>query len=180
MDDDIDPHIGCDKMSLCGSVKQTKHVTFRAYDNREREGAKVTAVMHVGKQSLSLPVSKVANESFAYEFSFTDNKLGVGILEVYFNGKQIPESPFRVEVVPRDCAKDYPGKGMVPVSAVCHLLFYGLKLMTFSFTDAALTLVIASNFRIPRRKLENVNVDQVLLKLAASAWKRRSLPRLLL
>lgn len=108
---------GCDKMSLCGTVKQTKSVTFRVYDHVEREGAIVTAIMHVGRASFELPVRQVKGLNYVYEFSFSDNKLGVGILEVYVNDKQIPESPFRVQVIPRDCDFDFPGQGKSPVSS---------------------------------------------------------------
>lgn len=102
---------GCDKMTLCGTVEQTKDITFRAYDNRERVGAVVTAMMHVGQASHPLPVKEVGNGTFTYEFSYSDDYLGVGILEVYVDGDQIPESPFRVQVEERDCEADFPGHG---------------------------------------------------------------------
>jgi hypothetical protein len=107
---------GCDKMSLCGTVEQTKEVVFHAYDNRERDNTTVRAVMHVGQDSIELPVVALGDGSFAYEFRYSDDHLGVGILEVYFDGEQIPESPFRVQVVERNCAKDYPGQGKEAVS----------------------------------------------------------------
>ena len=100
----------------CGSVQQTKTGTFLIYDNRERDDAEVAAVMHVGQTSFELPVTPIANMSYVYEFQYRENQLGVAILEVYVDGLQIPESPFRVEVVPRDCNVDFPGQGKEPVS----------------------------------------------------------------
>jgi hypothetical protein len=120
---------GCDKMALCGSVEQTKVVKFRAYDNREREGAIVTAVMHVRQDSFPLPVTRAGNNSFAYDFTFSNDELGVSILEVMVNGLQVPESPFRVEVVARDCYKDYPGQGKEPVRLVLFACLYSCSLM---------------------------------------------------
>lgn len=127
---------GCNKMALCGSVKQTKIVKFRAFDNREREGAKVTAVMHVGQTSIPLPVSRTENQSFAYDFTFSDKNLGVGILEVAVNGEKIPESPFRVEVLPRDCGQDYPGEGKTAVRMIvvanARVRIYGCLALTYN------------------------------------------------
>lgn len=112
-------HVGCDKMSLCGTVRQTEKSTFRAYDNRERPGAKVRAVMHVRQESRELKVITDPDFPFIYEFSFMDNELGVGILEVFVDGVQIPESPFRVEIIERDCDLDYPGQGKDAVGTNC-------------------------------------------------------------
>lgn len=113
---------GCDKMVLCGTVQQTKEAVFRVYDNRERDDAEVSAVMHVGQSSHVLPVKKLENESYAYEFSYTDDQLGVAILEVYVDEEQIPESPFRVQIVDRDCEVDFPGKGKQSVCSITSFL----------------------------------------------------------
>ena len=45
-----------------------------------------------------------------YGFGFSHDQSGVAILEVYFDEVQIPESPFRVEVIARDCENDFPGQ----------------------------------------------------------------------
>lgn len=102
-------------MSLCGTVQQTKGGIFRIVDNRERDDAVVTAVMHVGQTSYNMEVSQSVNSSYVYEFTFASNNIGVGILEVYVDDVQIPESPFRVQVVERQCELDFPGQGKVAV-----------------------------------------------------------------
>jgi hypothetical protein len=89
-----------------GTVEQTKEVTFHAYDNLERVDATVTALMHFGQESKYLPVTRILGERFyEYEFSYSNNMIGVSILEVYIDGVQIPESPFRVEVTELECAR---------------------------------------------------------------------------
>lgn len=113
---------GCDKMVMCGTVEQTRTSVFRIYDNRDRDGAVVTATMHIDHTSTELDVSRVGNESYVYEFTFTDSKVGVGILEIYFDNVQIPESPFRVQVIKRNCELEYPGKGKVAVRIFCKRL----------------------------------------------------------
>jgi len=67
--------------------------------------------MHVGHEARFLPVTEIA--PFLFEFSFSDNKRGVAILELYVDGIQIPESPLRLQVIERDCEEDFPRRGMV-------------------------------------------------------------------
>eukprot|EP00977_Amphora_coffeiformis_P009546 scaffold2204_cov166-Amphora_coffeaeformis.AAC.6 len=129
----LSQHKGCGKMVMCGSVEQTRKGIFRAYDNREREDVTLSAIMHVGQETYDLPVTQVANESYVYEFTYSDNYVGVGILEVYVDGVQIPESPFRVQVIDRDCEIDFPGKGKVPVR-IANLAAVWVPCMTESGT----------------------------------------------
>lgn len=105
---------GCDKMSLCSSVQQRVPAVFRAYDNRKRYNATLSALLHIGQQSTWLHITEL--EDFLYEFSFTRQQRGVAIVEVYVDDVQIPESPFRVEIVDRDCDVDFAGQNMIPVS----------------------------------------------------------------
>ena len=104
---------GCQKMSVCGTVQQTKTITFRAFDNKERENAVVRVVMHSEDTSTELPVFRIEG-TWAYEFSWNHSETGVGIMEVFVNDEQIPESPLRVTVEPRDCDGDFQGQGKVP------------------------------------------------------------------
>lgn len=60
---------GCDKMSLCGVVEQTRLITFRAYDNRKRVGATVKVLMHMGSDNEVLEVTHI-NDTWAYEFTW--------------------------------------------------------------------------------------------------------------
>jgi hypothetical protein len=106
---------GCGKMSLCGTVEQKEEIFFRAYDNRQRVDATVSALLHLGQESRYLEVHNEDDEEFLYGFGFSHDKSGVAILEVYVDGVQIPESPFRVEVVARDCEDDFPGQAMTAV-----------------------------------------------------------------
>ena len=116
--------IGCAKMGLCGKAEQRKDIYYRIFDNRKRDNATITALMLFGDEEWDLPVTQV--EPFLYEFGFCHNKRGVAILAVSFDGVQIPESPVRVQVAPRDCEADFPGSGKIPVSTsedsrpLCH------------------------------------------------------------
>ena len=109
-------------MSVCGTVEQTRDIVFRIIDNRERDGAKIDVLMHIGQESRYLPVKKVREENYTYEFGFSHEQRGVGILEVFVDDQQIPESPFRVDVIERECDKDYPGQGKVSVRIEARLL----------------------------------------------------------
>ena len=54
---------GCDKMSLCGTVLQTRGGIFRIVDNRERDDAVVTAVMRVDQTSYDMEATQSVNSS---------------------------------------------------------------------------------------------------------------------
>jgi hypothetical protein len=105
---------GCDKMTLCGTVEQTKEILFHAFDNRLRDNATVTALVHLGQEDRSLEITQV--EPYLYEFGFSHSERGVAVVEVFFDGVQIPASPVRVEVAARDCDTDFPAQRKVPVS----------------------------------------------------------------
>ena len=106
----------------CASVEQTKTVTFHAHDNRERENAVVEAIMHISEERLELDVSGVYGTAYLSQFDFSYPYTGIGILEVFVNGEQIPQSPIRVQITPRDCDADFHGQHKVPSavgSCVC-------------------------------------------------------------
>eukprot|EP00980_Cylindrotheca_fusiformis_P022516 scaffold9394_cov67-Cylindrotheca_fusiformis.AAC.1 len=107
---------GCNKMSLCGSVEQTREIRFHAFDNRLRDNATLAVLMHIGKNVRELPIRQV--EPYLYEFGFSNNRLGVAILEILVNGVQIRESPIRVEISPRDCDVEYADQNKVAVRSM--------------------------------------------------------------
>jgi hypothetical protein len=115
--ENITGYTGCEKMSLCGTVEQTKEILFYAFDNRLRDNATVTALMHLGREERYLPITQV--EPYLYEFGFSHGEIGVAIVELFFDGVQIPASPVRVEVASRDCNTDFPGERKIPVRRIC-------------------------------------------------------------
>lgn len=98
-------YAGCDKMTLCGSGEQLQPIIVRVVDNQERENATFTAKLHLGRDSFDIEVYHIAN--FTHEMVFSGVEVGVGILEVSINGNQIPESPVRIEVLPRNCGEEF-------------------------------------------------------------------------
>ena len=100
-----DYHQRCSKMSLCGKAEQNEELVFHAYDNLRRTNATVTALVHLGQESHYLEVHGNAGGFNQYEFTFSHRRQGVAIMEVFIDGVQIPESPFRVEVVPKTCPR---------------------------------------------------------------------------
>eukprot|EP00980_Cylindrotheca_fusiformis_P012392 scaffold3043_cov121-Cylindrotheca_fusiformis.AAC.8 len=100
-------HDRCDKMSLCGTVEQAGEITFHAYDNLARSNITVGAIVHLGQELRSLAVNHNEADFFEYDFTFSHNRKGVVILEVLVDGIQIPESPFRIEVIEKECPHRY-------------------------------------------------------------------------
>ncbi|CAB9517041.1 activated protein kinase catalytic subunit alpha-1 [Seminavis robusta] len=105
-----DRHLGCDKMDVCGSIQQRESIQFRVRDNLRRAGSNVSVIMHLGRDTEHVPVTTV--DDFNYKFNWTHPKVGEGIMEVSINGVQIPDSPFQVEVLERDCDSEHPGHNM--------------------------------------------------------------------
>eukprot|EP00526_Cylindrotheca_closterium_P002165 CAMPEP_0113655642 /NCGR_PEP_ID=MMETSP0017_2-20120614/29831_1 /TAXON_ID=2856 /ORGANISM="Cylindrotheca closterium" /LENGTH=930 /DNA_ID=CAMNT_0000568935 /DNA_START=231 /DNA_END=3019 /DNA_ORIENTATION=+ /assembly_acc=CAM_ASM_000147 len=137
---------GCDKMSLCSSVQQRAPAIFRAYDNRQRYNATLSALLHIGQQSTWLQVTEL--EDFLYEFSFTHPHRGVAILEVYGDEIQIPESPFRVDIIDRDCDIDFPGRRMSPdENGICECPSGTLKIAG-DCVDSGIVAAIASSVAV--------------------------------
>ena len=101
-------------MALCGEVEQTHLLNFHIHDNLDRDNATVTALVHFGQETKSLEVTQTPDEEHAYDFVFSQSQRGVAILEIAVNGVQVPESPWRVEVIERVCNKGQ----MIAVSPV--------------------------------------------------------------
>ena len=106
-------------MSLCGEVEQTEILNFHIHDNLDRDNATVTALVHFGQETRELEITNSPNEAYAYDFVFSNNQRGVAILELSVDGVQVPESPWRVEVIERVCHKSQ----MIAVSLVKLLSF---------------------------------------------------------
>ena len=90
-------------MSLCAKVEQNEELLMHAYDNLKRTNATMTALVHLGQESKYLEVIHNAGALYQYQFKFSHRKRGVAILEVFFDGIQIPESPFRIGVTEKQC-----------------------------------------------------------------------------
>jgi hypothetical protein len=71
--------------------------------------------MHVGGASQELAVTRI-EDTWAYEFDWSENMVGVGIMEIFVDEQQIPESPIRVQVVQRNCELDYRSHSKTPDS----------------------------------------------------------------
>lgn len=138
---------GCPKMSLCGQVQQTKPVSFRILDNLERIDPHVEVVMHWGSTEIRMDVEEVPNANFTYQFTWSHSEVGVGIMEIFVDGGQIPESPIRIQVIERDCDVDFPGRGMLPDgggTCICseNTISIGHKCVESSTLAISLSVVI--------------------------------------
>jgi len=115
---DSDPHLlpeyygdsyeGCEKMSICGTFEQGDSLTFRIYDNMQRVGAKVEVITHSGDSQKTLPTRDVpTSRGFAHDFTVTDKRVQIHVIEVLVDGKPISQSPIRVAVEEKDCDAVY-------------------------------------------------------------------------
>ena len=95
-------------MTVCGSFQQTQSITLDLVDNRKRVDPLVEVKMHYNQETYVLPVTKLSSNR--YEVVWTAGATGVGVMEVFFDGAQIPQSPVRISVDDRQCEEDYPGE----------------------------------------------------------------------
>lgn len=98
--------VGCEKFSYCGSVEQGGRLTFQARDNKKRENAAMEAVVLVGTKEEHYSMEQIEENVYLFDFSAAGRGTGSLIVEVFLDGEPIPESPFRFEVIPRDCELD--------------------------------------------------------------------------
>lgn len=101
---------GCDKMSLCATIEQTRTLYFDMVDNRKRSDPHVEVDIHLDAETVHLDVDKHPTKPFTYEFKWKHDTTQIGIMNIFFDGEQIPQSPVRIQVVDRNCDVDYPGQ----------------------------------------------------------------------
>lgn len=100
----------CPKFSVCGSVEQTKSIQFKAVDNKKRSNITVVATVlddnerHVLDRMVD--PDHMAPFQYFFQYDAVEQPPGVVILEVSVDGEQISESPFRLEILDRDCQED--------------------------------------------------------------------------
>lgn len=103
---------GCEKMSVCGVVQQTKTIVLHVVDNLERENPTVKVIMHLSDRDV-FPEAKPLG-AHTYEILWSNKMVEIAIMEVFFDDEQIPESPLRIQVVERNCNVDYEGLSKIP------------------------------------------------------------------
>lgn len=96
--------VPCSKFDICGQVEQGDSITYIAVDNKRREDARLSVRVIEGKDHVTFSMRRIP-ETNQYEFIFDadQREVGITILEVYLEGEQLLQSPFRLEVVERDC-----------------------------------------------------------------------------
>lgn len=101
---------GCGKFERCGEVQQMHILTFQAFDRKKRIGEVFSAKILMGSTPEPLPMESLGRLDdipvHQLKFNATGRRVGLAIIEVFAGDEQIPESPFRFEIRPRDCAID--------------------------------------------------------------------------
>ena len=62
---------GCDKMSMCGQVEQTKTTRFHIVDNLQRKNADVEVAIHLDSDTIYLQATESQDTPFTYELDWT-------------------------------------------------------------------------------------------------------------
>ena len=98
---------GCSKFSICGTVEQEHVLSFRAIDNKGRPNASMTrALLREDESEEPFAFEHVNGTFFQYNFTASHSPVGQQVLKIRINNEEIPESPFRINIVKRDCVAD--------------------------------------------------------------------------
>lgn len=125
----------CLKLEQCATVEQRKKLVFQAVDNNQ-SNVTFTASIYVGSNSetyLFNPETRDGQIVNTLEIDTSSFLVGPYVVEVFAEDSPIPQSPFRFEVLARDCvfltgdrlaAPDPFGncicrQGAVQVNAIC-------------------------------------------------------------
>eukprot|EP00977_Amphora_coffeiformis_P006243 scaffold1341_cov178-Amphora_coffeaeformis.AAC.20 len=97
---------GCEKFAYCGVVEQEGKIIFRAIDNKKRLNTIFYAHVLTGSEEEEYLMYQVDGFVYEFEFDASERRAGTLIVEVFADAEPIPESPFRFEITPRNCALD--------------------------------------------------------------------------
>jgi hypothetical protein len=180
-----DTEDGCEKMSLCGIIEQTKTLHIEIVDNRKRENPVVDADMHVDTRTHRMVVEPHPTKPYVYVLEWTQSETGIGIMNILFDGEQIPQSPVRIQVVDRQCDLDYPGQqreatstgtcecgdGYMEIGGKC--IESTIMAIAISIAAAILVSMIGVCFVRWRNKKNDeiwqINVDELMLDVSLLA-----------
>ena len=108
---------GCNKMSLCGMIEQRKTIHFMIVDNRKREKPLVEVDIYLDFETIHMDVKPHATCPYTYEMTWSHANTGIGVMNIHFDGEQIPQSPVRIQVIDRRCDLDFPGQRQISNAA---------------------------------------------------------------
>lgn len=100
---------GCSKFQVCGEVEQASQLRLRVVDNKARPNATFSANVIIGWETHVRDMVRLdTDEYIGHEFVFDaiNQEVGFVIVEVFADGEQIDQSPFRLLVTERDCAME--------------------------------------------------------------------------
>mmetsp|Transcript_51963 Transcript_51963/g.108521 ORF Transcript_51963/g.108521 Transcript_51963/m.108521 type:complete len:1378 (-) Transcript_51963:103-4236(-) len=96
----------CQKMETCFQANQNQPITLALIDNMQR---RVINASYRLRTTVPLSGVAVANGSApgVYTLTFQTAQVGMQLLLIFVDGVEIINSPYLVDIIPRDCEKDY-------------------------------------------------------------------------
>eukprot|EP00277_Geminigera_cryophila_P031941 CAMPEP_0173063384 /NCGR_PEP_ID=MMETSP1102-20130122/4355_1 /TAXON_ID=49646 /ORGANISM="Geminigera sp., Strain Caron Lab Isolate" /LENGTH=657 /DNA_ID=CAMNT_0013930183 /DNA_START=160 /DNA_END=2132 /DNA_ORIENTATION=+ len=97
---------GCEKMEVCGKIRQKDVLVYRLADNRLRGQMALTWKLREGaatREGVGAAIEDAGAFNAKYSLSVSSTVVGVHILQIMFDGKQVPASPILLEVDPALC-----------------------------------------------------------------------------
>lgn len=103
--DPLDSGKSCRKLERCASIEQRKTLLFRAVDNNQ-SNATFSATVYIGSEIANYLLTQENIDGVIVNrlaIDTTEFLVGPYVVEIFFDDTPIPESPFRFEVLARDC-----------------------------------------------------------------------------
>lgn len=100
------------RLNTCLGIRlnRTRTIHFEIVDNRKRKDPLVEVDIHLDFETVHIEVQPHPTQKYTYELTWSHDYSQIGILNIFFDGEQIPQSPVRVQVVERRCDLDFPGQ----------------------------------------------------------------------
>jgi ABC-type phosphate/phosphonate transport system substrate-binding protein len=177
---------GCSKFSICEQVQQQDTITFGLVDRKKRFNSTFWANVLVGDsddgQDYMMTTTPESTEEYVYrQFTLdaTGQTVGTIIVQVFVDESQIPESPFRVRIVQREC--DYKRReanaygdcvcasGTMEIAGECIQLSIFLPILILGLFVLLLVIAVLLIYRKMSRLDSIWKVDRSELKFSVPA-----------
>ena len=102
--------LGCAKFSICATVEQEHILHLRAIDNKGRPNVNMTGALLWDDEEESEETFvfdyNIQERIFHANFTVSNRRVGQQVLKIRINGDEVPESPYRINIVERNCFAD--------------------------------------------------------------------------
>jgi len=103
-----DVETSCSRMKSCVSAEQLAPIRIHAYDHFERAVGNMSYIFHADAHHLeNVEVGYAIRNGSRYYIDLSSANRGSHILEIFFNGEQVPSSPTIIKIIEKTCPQHF-------------------------------------------------------------------------